>query len=150
MITVPAYFNESQRQATKDSAILAGIKVDRILSKTLLQLWPMDLKSSSNNVLVFDLGGGTFDVSLLKISNGVFDVKATCGNAQLGGNNFDSEVDWVAEKFLAKHDIDLRRDRQALQRLTEAAEKAKCELSGLSKTKISLPSSQQVRRTFTY
>ena len=90
--------------------------------------------------MVFDLGGGTFDVSLLKISNGVFDVKATCGDTQLGGNNFDSKiVDWLAEKFLANHDIDLRRDRQALQRLTEAAEKAKCELSGLQKTKISLP-----------
>ena len=77
--------------------------------------------------MVFDLGGGTFDVSLLKISNGVFDVKATCGDTQLGGNNFDSKiVDWLAERFLSKHDVDLRRDRQALQRLTEAAEKAKC------------------------
>ena len=141
VITVPAYFNESQRQATKDSAILAGIKVDRILNEpTAAALAYGFEKSSSNNVLVFDLGGGTFDVSLLKISNGVFDVKATCGDTQLGGNNFDSKiVDWLAEKFLAKHDIDLRRDRQALQRLTEAAEKAKCELSGLQKTKISLP-----------
>jgi len=141
VITVPAYFNESQRQATKDSAILAGIKVDRILNEpTAAALAYGFEKSSSNNVLVFDLGGGTFDVSLLKISNGVFDVKATCGDTQLGGNNFDSKiVDWLAEKFLAKHEIDLRRDRQALQRLTEAAEKAKCELSGLQKTKISLP-----------
>jgi len=141
VITVPAYFNESQRQATKDSAILAGIKVDRILNEpTAAALAYGFEKSSSNNVLVFDLGGGTFDVSLLKISNGVFDVKATCGDTQLGGNNFDSKiVDWLAKKFLAKHDIDLRRDRQALQRLTEAAEKAKCELSGLQKTKISLP-----------
>jgi len=141
VITVPAYFNESQRQATKDSAILAGIKVDRILNEpTAAALAYGFEKSSSNNVLVFDLGGGTFDVSLLKISNGVFDVKATCGDTQLGGNNFDSKiVDWPAEIFLAKHDIDLRRDRQALQRLTEAAEKAKCELSGLQKTKISLP-----------
>ena len=141
VITVPAYFNESQRQATKDSALLAGIKVDRILNEpTAAALAYGFEKSSSNNVLVFDLGGGTFDVSLLKISNGVFDVKATCGDTQLGGNNFDSKiVDWVAERFLAKHDIDLRRDRQALQRLTEAAEKAKCELSGLQNTKISLP-----------
>jgi len=141
VITVPAYFNESQRQATKDSAILAGIKVDRILNEpTAAALAYGFEKSSSNNVLVFDLGGGTFDVSLLKISNGVFDVKATCGDTQLGGNNFDPKiVDWLAEKFLAKNDIDLRRDRQALQRLTEAAEKAKCELSGLQKTKISLP-----------
>mgnify|MGYP001350984863 FL=1 len=141
VITVPAYFNESQRKATKDSALLAGIKVERILNEpTAAALAYGFEKSSSNNVLVFDLGGGTFDVSLLKISNGVFDVKATCGDTQLGGNNFDAKiVDWIAEKFLNKHNIDLRRDRQALQRLTEAAEKAKCELSGISKTKISLP-----------
>ena len=141
VITVPAYFNESQRQATKDAALLAGIKVERILNEpTAAALAYGFEKSSANNVLVFDLGGGTFDVSLLKISNGVFDVKATCGDTQLGGNNFDSKiVDWLAEKFIAKYKIDLRRDRQALQRLTEAAEKAKCELSGLTKTKISLP-----------
>ncbi len=141
VITVPAYFNESQRQATKDAALLAGIKVERILNEpTAAALAYGFEKSSANNVLVFDLGGGTFDVSLLKISNGVFDVKATCGDTQLGGNNFDSKiVDWLAEKFLIKYKIDLRRDRQALQRLTEAAEKAKCELSGLNKTKISLP-----------
>jgi len=141
VITVPAYFNESQRQATKDAALLAGIKVDRILNEpTAAALAYGFEKSSANNVLVFDLGGGTFDVSLLRISNGVFDVKATCGDTQLGGNNFDSKiVDWLAEKFLTKYKIDLRRDRQALQRLTEAAEKAKCELSGLNKTKISLP-----------
>ncbi len=141
VITVPAYFNESQRQATKDAALLAGIKVERILNEpTAAALAYGFEKSSANNVLVFDLGGGTFDVSLLKISNGVFDVKATCGDTQLGGNNFDSKiVDWLAENFLTKYKIDLRRDRQALQRLTEAAEKAKCELSGLNKTKISLP-----------
>ncbi len=141
VITVPAYFNESQRQATKDSAVLAGIKVDRILNEpTAAALAYGFEKSSSNNVLVFDLGGGTFDVSLLRISNGVFDVKATCGDTQLGGNNFDTKiVDWLAEGFFEKYKIDLRRDRQALQRLTEAAEKAKCELSGLQKTKISLP-----------
>ncbi len=141
VITVPAYFNESQRQATKDAALLAGIKVERILNEpTAAALAYGFEKSSKNKVLVFDLGGGTFDVSLLKISNGVFDVKATCGDTQLGGNNFDSKiVDWLAEKFLTKYKIDLRRDRQALQRLTEAAEKAKCELSGLNKTKISLP-----------
>ena len=141
VITVPAYFNESQRQATKDAALLAGIKVERILNEpTAAALAYGFEKSSDNNVLVFDLGGGTFDVSLLRISNGVFDVKATCGDTQLGGNNFDSKiVDWLAENFLSKYKIDLRRDRQALQRLTEAAEKAKCELSGLNKTKISLP-----------
>ena len=141
VITVPAYFNEAQRQATKDAALLAGIKVERILNEpTAAALAYGFEKSASNNVLVFDLGGGTFDVSLLKISNGVFDVKATCGDTQLGGNNFDSKiVDWLAERFLSTYKIDLRRDRQALQRLTEAAEKAKCELSGLNKTKISLP-----------
>ena len=141
VITVPAYFNEAQRQATKDAALLAGIKVERILNEpTAAALAYGFEKSSSNNVLVFDLGGGTFDVSLLKIANGVFDVKATCGDTQLGGNNFDSKiVDWLAERFLSIYKIDLRRDRQALQRLTEAAEKAKCELSGLNKTKISLP-----------
>jgi len=141
VITVPAYFNESQRQATKSAAILSGIKVERILNEpTAAALAYGFEKSSSNNVLVFDLGGGTFDVSLLTISNGVFDVKATCGDTQLGGNDFDSKiVDWIAERFLSKYQIDLRRDRQALQRLTEAAEKAKCELSGINKTKISLP-----------
>ncbi len=141
VITVPAYFNESQRQATKDAALLAGIKVERILNEpTAAALAYGFEKKSSNNVLVFDLGGGTFDVSLLKISNGVFDVKATCGDTQLGGNNFDSKiVDWLSEKFIKKYNIDLRRDRQALQRLTEASEKAKCELSGLTKTVISLP-----------
>jgi len=141
VITVPAYFNESQRQATKNAAILSGIKVERILNEpTAAALAYGFEKSSSNNVLVFDLGGGTFDVSLLTISNGVFDVKATCGDTQLGGNDFDSKiVDWIAERFLSKYQIDLRRDRQALQRLTEAAEKAKCELSGINKTKISLP-----------
>jgi len=141
VITVPAYFNESQRKATKSAALLAGIKVERILNEpTAAALAYGFEKSSSNNVLVFDLGGGTFDVSLLKISNGVFDVKATCGDTQLGGNNFDSKiVDWISERFLSKYGIDLRRDRQALQRLSEAAEKAKCELSGINKTKISLP-----------
>jgi len=99
-----------------------GIPSDRILNEpTAAALAYGFEKSSSNNVLVFDLGGGTFDVSLLKISNGVFDVKATCGDTQLGGNNFDSKiVDWLAERFLKKYKIDLRRDRQALQRLTEA------------------------------
>ncbi|MBK16948.1 MAG: molecular chaperone DnaK [Prochlorococcus sp. SP3034] len=141
VITVPAYFNESQRQATKSAAILAGIKVERILNEPTAAALAYGFEnSSSNNVLVFDLGGGTFDVSLLKISNGVFDVKATCGDTQLGGNNFDSKiVDWLSERFLSKNGIDLRRDRQALQRLTEAAEKAKCELSGINKTRISLP-----------
>ncbi len=141
VITVPAYFNDSQRQATRDAAILAGISVERILNEptSAALAYGFD-KSSSRKVLVFDLGGGTFDVSLMSISNGVFDVKATSGDTQLGGNDFDQRiVDWLAEDFLIKNKIDLRRDRQSLQRLTEAAEKAKQELSGVQTTPISLP-----------
>ena len=141
VITVPAYFNDSQRQATRDAAILAGISVERILNEptSAALAYGFD-KSSSSKVLVFDLGGGTFDVSLMSISNGVFDVKATSGDTQLGGNDFDQRiVDWLAEDFLAKNKLDLRRDRQSLQRLTEAAEKAKQELSGVQTTPISLP-----------
>ena len=141
VITVPAYFNDSQRQATRDAAILAGISVERILNEptSAALAYGFD-KSSSRKVLVFDLGGGTFDVSLMSISNGVFDVKATSGDTQLGGNDFDQRiVDWLAEDFLEKNKLDLRRDRQSLQRLTEAAEKAKQELSGVQTTPISLP-----------
>ncbi len=141
VITVPAYFNDSQRQATRDAAILAGISVERILNEptSAALAYGFD-KSSSRKVLVFDLGGGTFDVSLMSISNGVFDVKATSGDTQLGGNDFDQKiVDWLAEDFLKINKIDLRRDRQSLQRLTEAAEKAKQELSGVQTTPISLP-----------
>ena len=141
VITVPAYFNDSQRQATRDAAVLAGISVERILNEptSAALAYGFD-KSSSRKVLVFDLGGGTFDVSLMSISNGVFDVKATSGDTQLGGNDFDQRiVDWLAEDFLEKNKIDLRRDRQSLQRLTEAAEKAKQELSGVQTTPISLP-----------
>ncbi len=141
VITVPAYFNDSQRQATRDAAILVGISVERILNEptSAALAYGFD-KSSSRKVLVFDLGGGTFDVSLMYISNGVFDVKATSGDTQLGGNDFDQRiVNWLAEDFLEKNKIDLRRDRQSLQRLTEAAEKAKQELSGVQTTPISLP-----------
>ena len=141
VITVPAYFNDSQRQATRDAAILAGISDERNLNEptSAALAYGFD-KSSSRKVLVFDLGGGTFDVSLMSISNGVFDVKATSGDTQLGGNDFDQRiVDWLAEDFLAKNKLDLRRDRQSLQRLTEAAEKAKQELSGVQTTPISLP-----------
>ncbi|ABX08797.1 molecular chaperone DnaK [Prochlorococcus marinus] len=141
VITVPAYFNDAQRQATRDSALLAGIQVERILNEPTAAALAYGFdKSSSSRVLVFDLGGGTFDVSLLKISNGVFDVKATSGDTQLGGNDFDKKiVDWLSEEFHKQHGIDLRRDRQALQRLSEAAEKAKQELSGVNSTPISLP-----------
>ncbi len=141
VITVPAYFNDSQRQATRDSARLAGIKVERILNEPTAAALAYGFEKSANRtVLVFDLGGGTFDVSLMKIANGVFDVKATSGDTQLGGNDFDQRiVDWLSRSFQSTHSLDLRRDRQALQRLTEAAEKAKQELSGVQKTPISLP-----------
>ncbi len=141
VITVPAYFNDSQRQATKDAARFAGIQVERILNEPTAAALAYGFdKSATKRVLVFDLGGGTFDVSLMRISNGVFDVKATSGDTQLGGNDFDQRiVDWISESFKKKHGIDLRRDRQSLQRLNESAEKAKQELSGVQSTAISLP-----------
>jgi molecular chaperone DnaK len=141
VITVPAYFNDAQRQATRDAGRLAGIAVERILNEPTAAALAYGFdRSAAKRVLVFDLGGGTFDVSLLRIANGVFDVKATSGDTQLGGNDWDQRiVDWVAEAFLKEHGLDLRRDRQALQRLSEAAEKAKQELSGVQSTPISLP-----------
>ncbi len=141
VITVPAYFNDAQRQATRDAGRLAGLNVERILNEPTAAALAYGFdRSAVKRVLVFDLGGGTFDVSVLRIANGVFDVKATSGDTQLGGNDWDRRiVDWLAEAFLAQHQIDLRRDRQALQRLTEAAEKAKQELSGVQSTPISLP-----------
>ncbi len=141
VITVPAYFNDAQRQATRDAGRLAGIQVERILNEPTAAALAYGFdRSAVKRVLVFDLGGGTFDVSVLRIANGVFDVKATSGDTQLGGNDWDQRiVDWVAEAFLKAHNLDLRRDRQALQRLSEAAEKAKQELSGVQTTPISLP-----------
>ncbi|MFN9570473.1 MAG: molecular chaperone DnaK, partial [Cyanobacteriota bacterium] len=141
VITVPAYFNDAQRQATRDAGRLAGIQVERILNEPTAAALAYGFdRSAVKRVLVFDLGGGTFDVSVLRIANGVFDVKATSGDTQLGGNDWDQRiVDWVAEAFLKEHNLDLRRDRQALQRLSEAAEKAKQELSGVQTTPISLP-----------
>lgn len=141
VITVPAYFNDAQRQATRDAGRLAGLTVERILNEPTAAALAYGFdRSAVRRALVFDLGGGTFDVSLLRIANGVFDVKATNGDTQLGGNDFDQRiVDWLAEAFLKEHNLDLRRDRQALQRLTEAAEKAKQELSGVSTTPVSLP-----------
>ena len=141
VITVPAYFNDAQRQATRDAGRLAGISVERILNEPTAAALAYGFdRSAVRRALVFDLGGGTFDVSLLRIANGVFDVKATNGDTQLGGNDFDQRiVDWLAGAFLKQHGVDLRRDRQALQRLTEAAEKAKQELSGVTSTPISLP-----------
>jgi molecular chaperone DnaK len=141
VITVPAYFNDAQRQATRDAGRLAGITVERILNEPTAAALAYGFdRSAVKRVLVFDLGGGTFDVSVLRIANGVFDVKATSGDTQLGGNDWDRRiVDWLADAFRQEHGLDLRRDRQALQRLTEAAEKAKQELSGVQSTPISLP-----------
>jgi molecular chaperone DnaK len=141
VITVPAYFNDAQRQATRDAGRLAGITVERILNEPTAAALAYGFdRTTVKRVLVFDLGGGTFDVSILRIANGVFDVKATSGDTQLGGNDWDQRiVDWVAEAFLKDHGLDLRRDRQALQRLSEAAEKAKQELSGVRGAPISLP-----------
>jgi len=141
VITVPAYFDDAQRQATRDAGRLAGITVERILNEPTAAALAYGFdRSAVKQVLVFDLGGGTFDVSVLRIANGVFDVKATSGDTQLGGNDWDRRiVDWVADAFLKQHGLDLSRDRQALQRLTEAAEKAKIELSGVQSTPLSLP-----------
>jgi len=141
VITVPAYFNDSQRQATRDAGRIAGLDVLRILNEPTAAALAYGLdRGDMETILVFDLGGGTFDVSILEVGDGVFEVKATSGDTQLGGNDFDRKVvDWLAEQFLEAEGIDLRRDRQALQRLMEAAEKAKIELSAVSVTDINLP-----------
>jgi molecular chaperone DnaK len=141
VITVPAYFNDAQRQATRDAGRIAGLDVKRIINEPTAAALAYGLdRRGQETVMVFDLGGGTFDVSVLDIGDGVFEVRATSGDTQLGGGDFDKKiVDWLAEKFLADEGIDLRRDRQALQRLTEAAEKAKIELSGVNVTEINLP-----------
>jgi molecular chaperone DnaK len=141
VITVPAYFNDSQRQATRDAGKIAGLEVLRIVNEpTAASLaYGLDQKYS-RTILVFDLGGGTFDVSVLDVGEGLFEVRATSGDTQLGGNDFDQRiVNWLADEFKEKEGVDLRSDRQALQRLIEAAEKAKIELSGVSVTEINLP-----------
>lgn len=141
VITVPAYFNDAQRQATRDAGRIAGLEVMRVLNEPTAASLAYGLdRRERQTILVFDLGGGTFDVSILDIDDGVFEVKATAGDTQLGGNDFDKKiVDWLADQFLEKESIDLRRDRQSLQRLMEAAEKAKIELSGITVTDINLP-----------
>lgn len=141
VITVPAYFNDSQRQATRNAGKIAGLEVLRILNEPTAAALAYGLEQRENKkIMVFDLGGGTFDVSILEVGDGVFEVKATSGDTQLGGNDFDKKiVDWLAEQFLESEGIDLRRDRQALSRLTEAAEKAKIELSGVTIAEINLP-----------
>ena len=141
VITVPAYFSDAQRQATKDAGKIAGLDVLRIINEpTAAALaYGMD-KESSQKIMVFDLGGGTFDVSLLEISDGVFEVLATNGDTKLGGDDFDQRViDWMADKFLKENGVDLRKDKMVLQRLRDAAEKAKIELSGMTSTSINLP-----------
>ncbi|AFZ48348.1 chaperone protein DnaK [Cyanobacterium stanieri PCC 7202] len=141
VITVPAYFNDSQRQATKDAGKIAGIEVKRIINEPTAASLAYGLdKKSNETILVFDLGGGTFDVSVLEVGDGVFEVLATSGDTHLGGDDFDKKiVDFLAEDFKGKEGIDLRKDKQALQRLTEAAEKAKIELSNVSQADINLP-----------
>lgn len=141
VITVPAYFNDSQRQATKDAGKIAGIEVKRIINEPTAASLAYGLeRKDQQKILVFDLGGGTFDVSILEVGDGLFEVKATTGDTQLGGDDFDKViVDWLADQFLEDHGVDLRKERQALQRLTEAAEKAKIELSTVGSTEINLP-----------
>jgi len=142
VVTVPAYFNDAQRQATKDAGRIAGLDVKRIINEpTAAALaYGMDKKGKDSTVAVFDLGGGTFDISILEMGDGVFEVKATNGDTFLGGGNFDQRViDWLADEFKKEHSIDLRKDKMALQRLKEAAEKAKIELSSSTSTDINLP-----------
>jgi molecular chaperone DnaK len=141
VITVPAYFNDAQRQATKDAGKIAGLNVLRIINEPTAAALAYGLdKKKNETILVFDLGGGTFDVSILDVGDGVFEVHSTAGDTHLGGDDFDKRlVDWLAEEFQRDQGIDLRKDRQALQRLTEAAEKAKIELSSAVETTISLP-----------
>ncbi len=141
VITVPAYFTDAQRQATKDAGKIAGLNVQRIINEpTAAALaYGMD-KENNQKILVFDLGGGTFDVSLLEISDGVFEVLATAGNNRLGGDDFDQRIiNWMADKFQKENGVDLRGDKMVLQRLKDAAEKAKIELSGMSTSDINLP-----------
>ncbi len=141
VITVPAYFNDSQRQATKDAGRIAGLNVLRIVNEPTAAALAYGLeKQNDETVAVYDLGGGTFDISILEIGDGVFEVKATNGDTHLGGDDFDQAIiHFLAERFKAEHGVDLLKDNQALQRLKEAAEKAKCELSSSMSTEINLP-----------
>src|SRR5438270_1168909 len=141
VITVPAYFNDSQRQATKNAGQIAGLNVIRIINEPTAASLAYGLdKKENEKILVFDLGGGTYDVSVLEVGEGVFEVKATNGDTHLGGDDYDRRlVDYIADEFKKEQGIDLRNDRQALQRLTEAAEKAKIELSSRPETDVNLP-----------
>ncbi|MBX9723215.1 MAG: Hsp70 family protein, partial [Candidatus Obscuribacterales bacterium] len=142
VITVPAYFNDSQRQATKNAGTIAGLDVLRIINEpTAAALaYGMEKDKKQHTIMVFDLGGGTFDVSILDVGDGVYEVKSTSGDTHLGGDDFDRcLVDWIADEFKKQEGFDLRNDPQALQRLTEAAERAKIELSSITEASISLP-----------
>jgi len=141
VVTVPAYFNDSQRQATKDAGKIAGLNVLRIINEPTAAALAYGLdKKKDEKIAVFDLGGGTFDISILELGEGVFEVKSTNGDTFLGGEDFDQRViDWIADEFKKDQGIDLRSDKMALQRLKEAAEKAKCELSTSLETDINLP-----------
>ncbi|MBA4078260.1 MAG: molecular chaperone DnaK, partial [Cyanobacteria bacterium PR.023] len=141
VITVPAYFNDSQRQATKNAGQIAGLEVLRIINEPTAAALAYGLDRKKNEtILVFDLGGGTFDVSVLEVGDGLFEVKSTSGDTHLGGDDFDHcVVEWLANEFKQAEGIDLRKDPQALQRLMEASEKAKIELSSVTETSISLP-----------
>jgi len=141
VITVPAYFNDSQRQATKDAGVIAGLEVLRIINEPTAASLAYGLeKKKDEKIAIFDLGGGTFDVSILEIGDGVFEVKATNGDTHLGGDDFDQRIiEWIVAEFKKDQGIDLSKDRMALQRLKEAAEKAKCELSTIMETEINLP-----------
>ena len=141
VITVPAYFNDRQRQATKDAGKIAGLEVLRIINEPTAASLAYGLdKKKNERIAVYDLGGGTFDISILELGEGVFEVKSTNGDTHLGGDDFDQRIiDWIAEEFKKEHGIDLRKDKMALQRLKEAAESAKCELSTSLETELSLP-----------
>merc|ERR1711976_97726 len=142
VITVPAYFNDSQRQATKEAGEIAGLKVKRIINEptSAALAYGLDKKGKDQKIVVFDFGGGTHDVSILELGDGVFEVLSTDGDTHLGGDDVDEKIiDWLAEEFIADEDMDLRKDPMALQRLKEAAEKAKIELSSSAQTEINLP-----------
>ncbi len=141
IITVPAYFDDTQRQATKDAGKIAGLQVERIINEPTAAALAYGLgRSEKEKIAVYDLGGGTFDISILEMNSGVFEVLSTSGNTYLGGEDFDERImDWMAEQFMGDTSIDLRKDRLALQRLKEAAERAKCELSSATETNFNLP-----------
>ena len=141
VITVPAYFDDSQRKATKEAGEIAGLEVVRIINEPTASSLAFGLnKEKVGTIAVYDLGGGTFDISILELGDGVFEVKATNGDTHLGGDDFDKKIlDYIAEEFKKEHQVDLRKDAQALQRLRDAAEKAKVELSSAQETEINLP-----------